>query len=533
MTRSARFLFPLSRIGLRPVASITARQTRAIVLAFSLCLFSSLSLLAQAPPSGDTFVSSTTPKHNYGPSITLVVCAGSTSYVQFNLSGLPAGASVTKASLRLYVDAVAAKGSFDVYQLNSSWNENTLTYNTPPPPLGTSATGGHPISITPSSMNQFLLIDITPLVQGWVSGAIPNNGVALALTTATGSFSFDSKESLLTANGPELEIALSGAVGPQGPQGPAGPAGDTGAIGPQGLKGDTGAAGAQGPIGPIGPQGLQGLMGMTGAQGPQGDTGPQGSAGKDGISFNFRGAFSGDPIYAVNDVVTYNGSTYIATVANQGEDTPDINPEWSLMAQQGATGAAGPIGPTGPTGATGPVGAIGATGPQGTAGATGPTGPQGPQGPTGPTGISIGYTKYLGDCILPGQCEQADALPADTPFPELSPYMTLTLPAGNYFLSLSLDISNNNFSLFADNVDVFCYLTDISTASIFGRFRTSVTDFAHGEWARSLTFHSAATFNQSTVVGTSCEALSGGTPSGIWISQPRLTAIQLGTLTVQ
>jgi len=35
---------------------------------------------------------------------------------------------------------------------------------------------------------------------------IANNGVALALTTANGLFSFDSKESLLTANGPELEI---------------------------------------------------------------------------------------------------------------------------------------------------------------------------------------------------------------------------------------------------------------------------------------------------------------------------------------
>ena len=79
-----------------------------------------------------------------------------------------------------------------------------------------SATGGHPISVSSSSWNQFLLIDITALVQGWVSGTVPNNGVALALTTSTGSFSFDSKESLLTGNGPEQEIVLSGG-GPQGP----------------------------------------------------------------------------------------------------------------------------------------------------------------------------------------------------------------------------------------------------------------------------------------------------------------------------
>src|SRR5437879_69720 len=182
--------------------------------------------LAQAQPSADTFVSSSTPKLNYGPSITLIVGQGTTTFVQFNLSGIPSSASISKASLRLYVDAVAKNGSFDVYQLNSSWNENTLTYNTPPPVLGASATGGHPIPITTAAFNQFLLIDITALAQGWVNGTIPNNGVGLALTSgSTGSFSFDSKESLLTGNGPELEVILNSGTGQQGPPGPQGPQG--------------------------------------------------------------------------------------------------------------------------------------------------------------------------------------------------------------------------------------------------------------------------------------------------------------------
>ena len=74
----------------------------------------SLPLLAQAPPSADTFVSSSTPKINYGPAIALVVGSGTTSYVQFNLAGIPAGASISKATLRLYVDAVAKAGKLDV-----------------------------------------------------------------------------------------------------------------------------------------------------------------------------------------------------------------------------------------------------------------------------------------------------------------------------------------------------------------------------------------------------------------------------------
>src|SRR5947208_2965144 len=156
---------------------------------------------AQAPPSADTFVSSSTPRTNYGPSIILVVQPGASSYLQFNLATVPAGATVTKATLRLYVDAVTKSGSFDVYQLNNAWSENTLTFNTPLPALGTSATGGHPIAVSNASFNQFLLIDITALVKGWVDGTIPNNGVALALVgDSKGSFSFDAKESLLTGN---------------------------------------------------------------------------------------------------------------------------------------------------------------------------------------------------------------------------------------------------------------------------------------------------------------------------------------------
>jgi N-acetylneuraminic acid mutarotase len=343
-------------------------------LTILLTLMSTLSLGQATPPSADTYASSAFPKYNFGSGIILIVQSGVTSYVRFNLNTLPPGVTVTKATLRLYVDGVAAKGSFDIYQLNDSWNESTLTYNTPPPPLGASATGGHPISITTSSMNQFLLIDVTSLVQGWLNGTIANNGIALALTTGSnGSFSFDSKESLLTGNGPELEIALAGAVGPQGPQGPAGPAGAQGSQGPAGPKGDTGAIGAQGPIGQTGPQGLQGPMGLTGAQGAQGDPGPAGSQGTAGQGFNFRAAFDGSATYAPYDVVSYNGSSYNAKVAtNPGDPTPDVNPNWSLMAQQGAPGAQGPAGAQGAQGPLGPIGPMGFQGPQGPPGVAPP-----------------------------------------------------------------------------------------------------------------------------------------------------------------
>ena len=116
-------------------------------------------------------------------------------------------------------------------------------------------------------------------------------------------------------------------------------------------------------------------MGLTGATGPQGPQGTPGTNGTNGTGFNFTGPFSASTSYNVNDVATYNGSSYVAIVASQGAGTPDTNPtDWTLMAQQGAAGAQGLQGPQGPQGITG---ATGATGPQGLMGLQGPQGPPG------------------------------------------------------------------------------------------------------------------------------------------------------------
>ena len=360
-----------------------------------------------APPVGDTFSNSAARNQNYGTQPAFVVQQGANAYLKFNLGTLPSGVTVSKATLRLYVDAISSNGSFDVYRLNNSWSESTLTYNNAPA-LGTSATGGHPVSITSPSLNQFVVIDITSLVQEWANGSVANNGVALALTSSNGAFAFDSKESVLTSHQPELEIALNGPTGPAGPAGPEGPSGpagaqgQTGPAGPQGQQGptgQTGATGPQGPTGPMGATGAQGPAGPIGATGPQGllgPTGPQGPAGTNGTGFNFTAAWNSGTNYNPNDVATYNGSTYVATAANQNQQ-PDQNPNsWSLMAQEGATGQTGPAGANGPQGPQGPAGQMGAQGPagpmglqgpQGPAGATGATGPAGPVGPAGPQGL--------------------------------------------------------------------------------------------------------------------------------------------------
>ena len=334
-------LFASQRGNYMLIATV-CRTTRLAVWPLLLCALFILPVHAQVPPSGDTYVSSSFAKINFGSGISLVVAPGTSSYVQFNLSGIPAGTSIDKASLRLFVDAIGAKGSFDVYELNSAWNENSLTYNSPQPGVGTSATGGQPVAITAASQNQFLLIDITALVQGWVNRTIPNNGVALALTSSSGAFSFDSKESLLTGNGPELEIVFNGGSGSPGPVGPAGPQGPVGSTGAQGTPGPPGPQGVSGVQGPVGPQGLPGPSGPAGANGSVGPQGPQGSG------FKFRAGFDNAIDYAPDDVTVVNGTSFVAlSSTHAGDPAPNSNPNWSLMAQAGSAGPQGPPGPSG------------------------------------------------------------------------------------------------------------------------------------------------------------------------------------------
>ena len=314
---------------------------RLIRLALSVVVVFLLSCAAfaqSAPPNADAYTSSTAPTTNYGADPSLFVQKGSVtsaSYVRFDLSTLPAGASVSKATLRLYVNQVVTPGKFDVYRLNHGWVESALTY-TNAPPRGASATGGHPVAFTASSLNQFVLIDITPLVTGWANGSIPNHGLELALTSATGAVAFDSKEAVNTSHQPELEIAMTGPTGPQGPQGSQGP---------------TGMTGRQGPLGPTGATGPQGPTGMTGAPGPAG------ANGVNGQGFYFAGVWSPSAFYNPYDVVDYNGSTYETSVVIPSSGVPPgTDPNWVLMANIGETGSAGP------TGAAGPPGPMGAPG---------------------------------------------------------------------------------------------------------------------------------------------------------------------------
>jgi hypothetical protein len=267
------------------------------------------------PLTQDTYVVSGT-NTNYGSAITINVSGtnGSQALVQFDLSTLPAGATVASATLTLYASKVGAAGTVNVSVANGPWSETTASGMNAPVPGAAVYSGLHI-----STGNQYIYVSATTAVQNWLNTPTTNNGFIITPNDGVVNVAFDSKESATTSHPATLTVTLASSAGPTGATGPAGIAGATGATGPAGIAGPTGPAGIAGPTGPAGiagPTGPAGIAGPTGATGTTGPAGPTGATGATG------------PI----------GLT-------------------GLTGATGATGASGPAGATGPAGSGG-TGAI-------------------------------------------------------------------------------------------------------------------------------------------------------------------------------
>ena len=303
----------------------------------------------QMPVVADSYISQSSPTTNYGGGVSLWVQSNTWTFLQFDLSTLPASTTadqIEKATLVLFATQVTATGSFDIYEVGAPWTESGISWNSQPG-SSTLLTTGSCVSptvqcVTDGSASNYLVIDVTQAVKDWVGGTAANNGLLLQPTNGSSvSVSFASKEDPTISHAAWLNVVLygSGEPGPQGPQG------ETGAIGPQGA------------------------------------TGAQGATGQ---GFNFRGALASGTSYNPYDVVTYGGQSYqVITAYTTPTDLSSYNastdPNLSLMAVAGAAGAQGP---------------------QGTPGT--PGGPQGPQGPTGPAG-TVTATGTNGDFNVPGK----------------------------------------------------------------------------------------------------------------------------------
>src|SRR4029077_8497475 len=109
----------------RTVMKRLTAQTRLVsLLGFLVFLWSTA--YAQITPSADSYTNTATPTTNNGAKFLLDVDGASQiTYIQFNLASIPATASVSQATLKLYVNSVTTAGSFNVDYVNSTWAENT------------------------------------------------------------------------------------------------------------------------------------------------------------------------------------------------------------------------------------------------------------------------------------------------------------------------------------------------------------------------------------------------------------------------
>lgn len=109
------------------------KTQRRFVSLLSLTLLAWTAAYAQLTPVGDAYTNTADPTTNYGAKTLLdVESASQTTYIQFNLSSIPSGytgADITKATLKLYVNAVTKAGSFNVDYVNGTWSEGTIDAN--------------------------------------------------------------------------------------------------------------------------------------------------------------------------------------------------------------------------------------------------------------------------------------------------------------------------------------------------------------------------------------------------------------------
>jgi hypothetical protein len=189
---------------------------RSIVVSLAGVLICFSAHATEVPLVGDAHVSSSRPATNFGTLANLYVGNGSTALLQFDLTSLPGGITagqVSHATLTVFVNRVNVGGTAVLSPVTSAWSEPSVAFATIPS-IGT-ATNGFSAALA----GQYVTIDVTALVQGWVT--TPGSNFGFALTSSAANILLDSKEKDETGHAAKLDITITsmGATGTTGAQG--------------------------------------------------------------------------------------------------------------------------------------------------------------------------------------------------------------------------------------------------------------------------------------------------------------------------
>ncbi len=150
---------------------------------------SGLPATQQLEPSADATIDQGNPAANYGSDTELRIgtdplARHSLSLLKFDVTPIPDGAPVSSATLRLYVPTKDGTGlmTHGLYRVTAPWDENTVTW---------SNSGGG--SYDPLQLDQnkehlrtgwYEWTVPNSLVEDWMSGAIPNEGLVIKLESS-------------------------------------------------------------------------------------------------------------------------------------------------------------------------------------------------------------------------------------------------------------------------------------------------------------------------------------------------------------
>jgi hypothetical protein len=141
------------------------------------------------PGTDDTYVASARPSAWFGDLDQMLVgydatyceppCGVSRALIKgFDLSSIPSTATIHRADFRIddvLVDYHAStEHTFTVYAITSAWDPATVTWSSRP-----TYGDAYGSVVIPAGGGTQYVIDIAPLVQGWVDGTIPRYGIML------------------------------------------------------------------------------------------------------------------------------------------------------------------------------------------------------------------------------------------------------------------------------------------------------------------------------------------------------------------